>query len=111
MTAYDQIYKAYTDSKKNGFWDAWGIVANPKTIYELKAECMERIVAYDLCIGMIDSIFGLVLIPCNDIEDNRAYIVDEQLGRTILGNTERALDAYKKFEIQVIQEPKGADDD
>lgn len=89
MTAYDQIYKAYTDSKKNGFWDAWGIVANEKMIYELKVECMERMAAYDRSFGMINSIFGLVIIPCNAVEDNRAYIVDERLGRTILGNTER----------------------
>lgn len=88
MSVYDQIYKAYTDSLKNNFWDAWGIVASPKVIHELRAECMEKMVVYNTAHGMIDSIFGLVLIPCVEIGNDTAYVVDEQLGRTILGQTE-----------------------
>ena len=90
MTVYDQVHKAYTDALKNNFWDAWGIVLNQKMIYGLRAECMERMAIHNMPMGKIDTIFGLVVIPCNLVEDNRAYIVDEMLGRTILGNTERS---------------------
>lgn len=47
MSVYEQVYKAYTDSLKNNIWDAWGIVANPKTIYELKAECLEHMMVFN----------------------------------------------------------------
>lgn len=87
MTAYDQIYKAYTDSKKNGFWDAWGIVASPRVIHELRAECMERMAVHNTVTGALEKIFGLVVIPDALLDDKTCYVVDEQLGRTILGQT------------------------
>ena len=89
MSIYDKVYKAYTDSQKNGLWDAWGIVANPKMIHELRAECMEKMVAFDGSEQTLGSIFGLVIIPCELCDAEIAYVVDEQLGRTILGQTER----------------------
>lgn len=85
MTAYERIRKAYDDAQENSFYDAWGIVLNQKMIYGLTAECMERMAIHNMPMGKIDTIFGLVIIPCNLVEDNRAYIVDEMLGRTILG--------------------------
>ena len=89
MSAYDQIHKAYTDSLKNNFWDAWGIVASPRVIYELRAECMEHMVAHNADVGALEKIFGLVVIPYALLDDKTCYVVDEQLGRTILGQTER----------------------
>lgn len=85
MTALEQIRKVYQDARKNDFWDAWGIVASPKTIYDLRAECLEQMAVYSTAQGMIDSVFGLVLIPCTLVGNDVTYVVDEQLGRTILG--------------------------
>lgn len=89
MGVYDQVYKAFIDSRKNNFWDAWGIVASPITINELRAECLEHIVVRNTEHGAIDEIFGLKVIPCCEVEKEKVYIVDEELGRTILGQTER----------------------
>ena len=85
MTALEQIRKVYQEAQKNNFWDAWGIVASPQTINELRAECLEQVVAYNVSRGMINSIFGLVLIPCVKVETDKIYVVDEKLGRMILG--------------------------
>lgn len=90
MSAYDQIYKAYTDSQRNNFWDAWGIVASPRVINELRAECMERMVVHNADVGTFEKIFGLVVIPHPLLDDETCYVVDEQLGRTILGQMERS---------------------
>ena len=90
MSAYDQVYKAYTDPQKNNFWDAWGIVASLRVVHELRAECMERMAVYNADVGAIDKIFGLVVIPYALLDDKTCYVVDEQLGRTILGQTERS---------------------
>lgn len=90
MTAYDHIYKAYTDSKKNGFWDAWGIVANPITIHELTADVKSRMELNYEVSGDVTTIFGLVVIPHTLCERDKVYVVDEQLGRTILGQAERS---------------------
>lgn len=90
MSVYDQVYRAYTDSLKNNFWDAWGIVASPKVFYELRAECMERMVVHNADVGALEKIFGLVAIPYALLDDKTCYVVDEQLGRTILGLTERS---------------------
>lgn len=90
MSAYDQIHKAYIDSLKNNFFDAWGIVASPRVIYELRAECMKHMVAHNADIDSIEKIFGLVVIPCRLLDDETCYVVDERLGRTILGQTERS---------------------
>jgi len=90
MSAYDQIYKAYTDSQKNQFWDAWGIVASPRFIHELRAECRERMVVHNDDVGALEKVFGLVVIPYDLLDDETCYVVDKQLGRTILGQTERS---------------------
>lgn len=89
MSVYDQAYKAYADSQKNNFWDAWGIVANPMTINELKAECLEHIVVFNGSEQAIEKLFGLVVIPCDLCDIANIYIVDERLGRTILEQSER----------------------
>ena len=91
MNAYDQIYKAYNDAQINGFWDAWGIVASPKTIYELREVCQEERMSLQLDPkqGVIEKTFGLVVIPHKDGENDKVYIVDEQLGKIILGLNER----------------------
>lgn len=85
MTALEQIRKVYQEAQKNNFWDAWGIVASPQTIHELRAECLEQVVVYNVSRGMINSIFGLVLIPCVKVETDKIYVADEKLGRMILG--------------------------
>lgn len=90
MSAYDQIHKAYIDSLKNNFWDAWGIVSSPRVIHELRAECMEHMVVHNADGGALEKIFGLVVIPYALLDDETCYVVDEQLGRTILGQTERS---------------------
>ena len=90
MSAYDQIHKEHIDSLKNNFWDAWGIVASPRVISELRAECMKHMVVHNTNVGMLEKIFGLVVIPDASLDDETCYVVDEQLGRTILGLTERS---------------------
>ena len=89
MSVYDQIHKAYIDSLKNNFWDAWGIVASPRVIHELRAECMEHMVVHNADVGAFEKIFGLVVIPYPLPDDKTCYVVNEQLGRTILGQTGR----------------------
>lgn len=89
MTALEQVHKAYTDSLKNKFWDAWGIVASPRVVHELRVECMERMGGYAAA-GTSEKVFGLVVIPYALLDDETCYVVDEQLGRTILGQTERS---------------------
>ena len=88
MTAYEKVYKAYHDAQKNRFWDAWGIVASPRVIYELRAECMERMVVFNADDGPFEKIFGLRIIPYASLDDKTCYVVDEQLGRTILEQME-----------------------
>ena len=90
MSVYDQVYKAYTDSQKNNFWDAWGIVASPRVVHKLRAECMERMVVHNADVGALEKIFGLVVIPYDLLDDQTCYVVDEQLGRTILEQLERS---------------------
>lgn len=90
MSSYDQIHKAYIDSLKNNFWDAWGIVASPRVVCELRAECMEHMVVHNADVGALEKIFGLVVIPYALLDDKTCYVVDEQLGRTILGQAERS---------------------
>ena len=89
MSAYDQIYNAYTDSQKNGFLDTWGIVASLIVVQKLRAECMDRMVVFNADVGALEKVFGLVVIPYALLDDKTCYVVDEQLGRTILGQTER----------------------
>ena len=89
MSAYDQIYKEYTDAQKNDFWDAWGIVASPRVIHELRAGCVGHMVVDHADVGALEKVFGLVVIPYPLLDDKTCYVVDEQLGRTILGQTER----------------------
>ena len=89
MSVYDQVYKAYTDSQRNNFWDAWGIVASPRVIYELRAECMEHMIVHNADVGALEKIFGFVFIPYSLLDDKTCYVVDEQLGRTILGQMKR----------------------
>lgn len=90
MSAYDQIYKAYTDSQRNNFLDAWGIVANPITIHELTADVKSRMALNYAVSGDVTTIFGLVVIPHTLCERDKVYVVDEQLGRTLLGQAERS---------------------
>ena len=85
MSVYDQIHKAYSDSLKNNFWDAWGVVASPTTIYELKGEVLRDMAVYRGKEEIVETIFGLVLIPCEICERDKVYIVDEEFGKTILG--------------------------
>ena len=84
MNIYDQVHKAYTDALKNNFRDAWGIVSSPRVFHELRAECMEHMVVHNADVGVFEKIFGLVVIPCDLVDEETAYVVDEQLGRFIL---------------------------
>lgn len=90
MTALEQVHKAYTDSLKNKFWDAWGIVASPRVVHELRMECIEHMGVLNADVGTFEKVFGLVVIPCALLDDETCYVVDEQLGRTLLGQTERS---------------------
>lgn len=84
MTTYEKVHKAYTDALKNNFFDAWGIVASPKTIYELLTETSEVVLLDPTATPGHYKIFGLVVIKHNLVDDDTVYIVDEKLGRTIL---------------------------
>lgn len=84
-TIYEMVHQQYKEVQKNGFFDAWGIVMNPDTIYELKLEVFQRdMYCYTVAVGGIEEIFGLVVIPHAKVEKDKAYVVDESLGRTIL---------------------------
>ena len=83
MTKYDQAYWQYKEAQKNNFFDAWGIAINPKTLYELRAECLSQLVAYSADVGMLEKLFGLVIIPCRDCAEDKMYVVDEFLGRKL----------------------------
>jgi len=83
MTAYEQAYIQYQEACKNDFFDAWGIAINPKTLYELRAECLSQLVAYSTGDGMLEKLFGLVIIPCRDCAEDKMYVVDEFLGRQL----------------------------
>lgn len=89
MSAYEKLCIAYIDSQKNGLWDAWGIVASPRVIHELRAERVEHMVVCNSDVGSLEKVFELVVIPCALLDDETLYIVDEQLGRTILEQTMR----------------------
>ena len=41
-------------------------------------------------VGALEKIFGLVVIPYPLLDDKTCYVVDERLGRTILGQMERS---------------------
>ena len=41
-------------------------------------------------VGALEKVFGLVVIPYDLLDDETCYVVDNQLGRTILGQTERS---------------------
>lgn len=90
VSTFDMVYKQYIESQKNNFWDAWGIVASPRTIYALRAECLENATLHKASYGKFEELFGLVIIPRSEVEDDKVYIVDEELGRTLLGQTERS---------------------
>lgn len=85
MTTYEKVHKAYTEALKNNFFDAWGIVASAKTIYELLTETSEVLMLNPATAPGQYKIFGLVVIRDDLVDDDKVYIVDEQLGRTILG--------------------------
>ena len=80
----ERMLRQYHMARKSNFWDMWGIVASPATISMLRAEAASELTVYsDGGSGTLEKIFGLVVIPLN-IDDDKAYIVDEMLGRTIL---------------------------
>lgn len=84
MTAFERIRKMCQDAQENKFMDAWGIVLSPRLLNEIKAESITRAVAFTDFSDELVTIFGLVLIPINLVDEDKAYIVDEMLGRTIL---------------------------
>ena len=85
MITYEQVYKAYQDAHKNYFWDMWGIVLSPRNVHQLEVECLSKTTVHNVGGYGIEKLFGLVIIPCVLVEDDKAYIVDETLGRKILG--------------------------
>ena len=92
-TIYEMVHRQYKEVQKNGFFDAWGIVMNPDTIYELKLEVFQRdMYRYTMAAGGIETIFGLVVIPHGKVEKDKAYVVDEFLGRCILNGMKGADD-------------------
>ena len=85
MTVYENVHRQYIEAQKNNFFDAWGIVMNPIIAHQLRAECMEQIVLHKANVGAVDKIFGLVVIPCKMLDKDTMYVVDEALGKQILG--------------------------
>ena len=82
MTAFERAKWCYDEANKNRF-NAWGIVVSPNSHYELIASFRE-LITYHTEIGMLDRIFGLVVITKN-IPDDTMYVVDEKMGKAILG--------------------------
>ena len=84
IDSVDQIYKICTHLQMNNILDAWGIVVSPKVFHKLRAECMERIVVHNADAGVFETIFGLRVIPYASVSDKTCYVVNEQLGRTLI---------------------------
>ena len=85
MNLFDKLNKQRLEGLRDGFDDMWGVVIHPKTYYELQSECMSNIVARTTSEGEMDYIFGLRIIPSWGQDAGEFTIVDEILGRQIIG--------------------------
>lgn len=87
MTLYEKLNKQRHEAMIAGFFDMWGVVLHPETYYELTAECV-AMMGYSAPITLTPSetyIFGLRLIPSFGVPSGTFSIVDERLGKSILG--------------------------
>ena len=87
MTLFEKLDRQRHEAMKAGFFDMWGVVMHPKTYYELTAECVAAM-GYSAPITLTHDeiyIFGLRLIPSYGVPSDSFSIVDERLGKTILG--------------------------
>lgn len=93
MTTYEMVEAQYRALQKNRemFFEGWGIVMSPKNADKLRAECLERVACHTLPNSKeLVRIFGLRVIPHDHVPDDTMYIVDEFLGRFILGGMAEA---------------------
>ncbi len=90
MAIIEMLQTHYREIKKNNFFDAWGIVVNPKTAYALRAEVIEASSCIPLDMGEVDKVFGLVVIPNPMVDEDTAYIVDESFGRQLMSTDYKA---------------------
>ena len=85
MSLFDKLRRQRLEGLRDGFEDMWGVVIHPETYYELQSECMSNIVARTTSKGEMDYIFGLRIIPSWGQDAGEFTIVDEFLGRQIIG--------------------------
>ena len=85
MSLFHKLNKQRLEGFRDGFDDMWGVVIHPETYYELQGECMSNIVARTTSEGEMDYIFGLRIIPSWGQNAGEFTIVDELLGRQIIG--------------------------
>lgn len=85
MSLFHELNKQRLEGLRDGFDDMWGVVIHPETYYELQSECMSNIVARTTSEGEMDYIFGLRIIPSWRQDAGEFTIVDELLGRQIIG--------------------------
>lgn len=97
MTTYEMVEAQNRALQKNRemFFEGWGIVMSPKNADKLMAECLERVASHTLpkFSKELVRIFGLRVIPHDHVPDDTMYIVDEFLGRSILGGMAEAAKA------------------
>lgn len=87
MTLFEKLDRQRHEAMIAGFFDMWGVVMHPETYHELTAECV-AMMGYSAPITLTPSeayIFGLRLIPSYGVPSGSFSIVDERLGKTILG--------------------------
>ena len=83
-SVYDLLHKAYLATLRNGLWKPWGIVASPLLIHKLMSEAIDHPMEIRMEADGTDTIFGLVIIPCEICENDKVHIVDEETGRALL---------------------------
>lgn len=83
-SVYDLLHKAYLATLRNGLWKPWGIVASPLLIHKLMSEAIDHPMEIRMEADGTDTIFGLVIIPCEICENDKVHIVDEKIGRALL---------------------------
>ena len=87
MTLFEKLDRQRHEAMIAGFFDMWGVVMHPETYHELTAECiamLDKSSAF-LLTANETYIFGLRLIPSFGVPSGTFTIVDERLGKTILG--------------------------
>ena len=84
MSLFHKLNKQRLEGLRDGFDDMWGVVMHPQTYYDLIGECYNDQIALRVD-SEADYIFGLRIIPSWGQDAGEFTIVDELLGRQIIG--------------------------